>query len=70
MAKTFRPWDIEQQWLMPPSQLDFVPADHPAHFVQELSDFRKRHIVALARLFVQVLRLCREAGLVKLGHVA
>ena len=140
MAKTFRPWDVEQQWLMPPSLLDFVPADHPAHFVRELvresldlreilavyreergyppyhpvmmtalllygysqgvfssrklakachertdfmavtglqkpdfrtiSDFRKRHIVALAQLFVQVLRLCREAGLVKLGHVA
>jgi transposase len=35
-----------------------------------VSDFRKRHLQALADLFVQVLRLCRAAGLVKLGHVA
>jgi transposase len=35
-----------------------------------ISDFRKRHLEALAELFVQVLRLCRGAGLVKLGHVA
>src|SRR3989338_4487376 len=35
-----------------------------------ISDFRKRHLTALGELFVQVLRLCREAGLVKLGHVA
>lgn len=35
-----------------------------------ISDFRKRHLAALGELFVQVLRLCREAGLVKLGHVA
>jgi hypothetical protein len=26
--------------------------------------------VALSELFVQVLALCREAGMVKLGHVA
>jgi transposase len=35
-----------------------------------LADFRKRHIDALEDLFLQVLRLCQEAGLVKLGHVA
>src|SRR5438876_9250928 len=34
-----------------------------------ISDFRKRHMAALEELFVQVLRLCQEAGLVKLGHV-
>jgi transposase len=33
-------------------------------------EFRKRHLKALAGLFVQILRLCQEAGLVKLGHVA
>lgn len=32
--------------------------------------FRARHLAALAALFVQVLRLCRRAGLVRLGHVA
>ena len=35
-----------------------------------ISDFRKRHLVALAGLFKQVLGLCQRAGLVKLGHVS
>jgi transposase len=35
-----------------------------------ISEFRKRHLAALAKLFVQVLQLCAVAGLVKLGHVA
>ena len=34
-----------------------------------ISDFRKRHLSALGDLFPQVLRLCQQAGLVKLGHV-
>jgi transposase len=140
MSKTFRDWDVEQGWLLPPSVLDFVPPDHLAHFVRDtvresldlsaimdtyseergyppyhptmmtalllyaycqgvyssrrmakgcverldfmavtglnqpdfrtLSDFRKRHLKALSGLFVQVLKLCRQAGLAKLGHVA
>ena len=140
MSKTFRDWDVEQGWLLPPSVLDFVPPDHLAHFVRDtvresldlsaimdeyteergyppyhptmmtalllyaycqgvyssrriakgcterldfmavtglnqpdfrtVSDFRKRHLEALSGLFVQVLKLCRQAGLAKLGHVA
>jgi hypothetical protein len=35
-----------------------------------ISEFRRRHLAALAALFVQVLKLCQAAGLVKLGHVA
>ena len=35
-----------------------------------ISDFRKRHLAALRGLFLQVLCLCRKAGLVKMGHVA
>ena len=35
-----------------------------------IAEFRRRHLKALGDLFVQVLKLCREAGLVKLGHVA
>jgi len=41
---------------------------HPDH--ASIAEFRKRHLAALAELFVQVLRLCQAAGLVKLGHVA
>jgi transposase len=140
MSKRFRSWDVDQQWLLPPSIHDFVPEGHAAHFVRELvredlelgailggyeeergqppyhpammtavllyaytqgvyssrriaraceervdfmavtamqrpdfrtvSDFRKRHLEALGGLFMQVLDLCGEAGLVKLGHVA
>ncbi|MBI1778314.1 MAG: IS1182 family transposase [Proteobacteria bacterium] len=140
MSKTFRPWDVDQVWLLPPSIQDLVPAGHVAHFVRDtvrdaldlsrimatydedrgyppyhpgmmtalllygysqgvyssrriargceerldfaavtgmqrpdfrtISDFRKRHLPALSGLFVQVLALCREAGLAKLGHVA
>jgi transposase len=141
MSKSYRAWDGDQAWLLPPSVHDFVACDHPAHLVRELvreeldltailatyerelrgfppfhpammvalllyaysrgiyssrqiaraceerldfmavtalqrpgfrtvSDFRRRHLAALAGLFTQVLALCREAGLVKLGHVA
>ena len=140
MSKTFRPWNVDQVWLFPPSVQDFVPARHVAHFVREtvrteldlgaifacyseergyppyhpammvalllygysrgvyssrqleraceervdfmavtgmsrpdfrtIAEFRRRHLTALGDLFVQVLKLCREAGLVKLGHVA
>ncbi len=138
--KSYRPWDVTQEFLLPPSVLDFVAPEHPAHFVRDLvvdgldlasihasyddprgapafhpammtalllyaytqgiyssrriaraclerldfqavtacekpdfrtiSEFRRRHLKALAGLFVQVLKLCAKAGLVKLGHVA
>ncbi len=35
-----------------------------------ISDFRKRHLKALQGLFIQILRMCQKAGLVKLGHVS
>jgi transposase len=41
---------------------------HPDH--DSIAAFRKKHLKSLAGLFVQVLGLCREAGLVKLGHIA
>lgn len=41
---------------------------HPDH--DSIAAFRKRHLEALAGLFMQVLRLCQKAGLVKLGHIA
>jgi transposase len=41
---------------------------HPDH--SRISDFRRVHLEALAGLFVEILRLCQKAGLVKLGAVA
>jgi transposase len=140
MTKSFRPWKVDEAWLLPPSVQEFVPAGHPAHLVRDIvaedldlsailstydeprgyppyhpammvalllyaysrgvyssrriaraceerldfqavaalnrpdfrtiSEFRRRHLAALAGLFVQVLALCRRAGLVGLGHVA
>jgi transposase len=140
MSKTFRLWDVDQAWLLPPSVHEFVPAGHLAHFVRDtvregldlsaildsydvergqppyhpvmmvalllygysrgvyasrrlaqaceervdlmavtglnkpdfrtIAEFRRRHLKALAELFVQVLQLCQSTGLVKLGHVA
>src|SRR5499425_1420714 len=140
MSKTFRPWDVEQRWLLPPPVHDLVPAGPVAHFVRDtvreeldlsaifaaydeergyppyhptmmvalllcaygrglyssrriaqaceervdfmavtamnrpdfrtIATFRQRHLKALGNLFVQVLKLCRAAGLVKLGHVS
>jgi transposase len=140
MSKTYRPWNVDQAMLLPPSVQELVPAGHLAHFVRNLvrdsldlsailddypqergyppyhpvmmtalllysycqgvyssrrmalaceqrvdfmavtalqkpdfrtiSDFRKRHLKVLGALFGQVLLLCEQAGLVKLGHVA
>ena len=140
MVKTFRPWNVHQDFLLPPSLLDWLPEDHLARFILEvieeldlsavyapyekelrgfppyepkmmvalllyaysmgvtssrkierktredvafrvlaanqspdhscIAEFRKRRGPAFGSLFVQVLKLCRKAGLVKLGHVA
>lgn len=140
MAKTFRPYDLNQHLLLPPDLRDWLPEGHLALFVSDVVDelnlaaivraydgdergqppyhpammvklllyayctgrpssrrierathddvacrvlaadqhpdhdsiaaFRQRHLPALAALFVQVLQLCRAAGLVTLGHVA
>ncbi|MDI3466196.1 MAG: Mobile element protein [Nitrospira sp.] len=135
-TRTFRPYDPETLWLLPPSPRDWLPENHWAYFLSDmvdelnlqpilaayggvtpyhpqllvrvllyayavgipasrqiareleedvafrvlaanqrpdfrtLSDFRKQHLAALAVLFVQVLKLCQQAGLVKLGHIA
>lgn len=52
--------DVAMRFLAAGNQPDF----------RTVSDFRKRHSAALGELFTQVLRLCRRAGLVKLGQVA
>ncbi len=140
MSKTFRPYEPDQDFLMPISMREWLPADHLAYFISDvvesldlsaitkryageergyppyhpgmmvkvllyaycigvassrkiekrlcediafrvlaanntpdfrtISDFRKDHLRALSGLFLQVLKLCQKAGLVKLGHVA
>ena len=35
MSKTFRDWEPDQVWLLPPSLQDLVPAGHVAHFVRD-----------------------------------
>ena len=40
----------------------------PAH--RTIADFRQQHLVAFERLFVQVVHLAREAGVVQLGTLA
>jgi transposase len=47
-----------------------VIVGHDIPNFRTISDFRKLHLQELQGLFVQVLRLCQEAGLVKLGHVS
>ena len=139
MSKTYRPYDPDQQLLLPAALQEWLPTDHLAYFISDIvdqidlseiterygeqrggppyhprmmvkvllyaycsgvassrriarrlhediafrvlaanntpdfrtvSDFRKDHLEALGNLFLQVLALCRRAGLVKLGHVA
>jgi transposase len=140
VSKTFRPYEPNQDFLMPASMREWLPSDHLAYFISDvvdhldlsvimecyageergyppyhptmmvkillytyctgvvssrkierrlcediafrvlaanntpdfrtISDFRKDHLKALAGLFLQVLKLCQKAGLVKLGHVA
>jgi transposase/signal recognition particle subunit SEC65 len=140
MSKTFRPYEPDQEYLMPVCMKEWLPADHLAYFISDvveqldvsvimdcythedrgyppyhprmmvkvllyaycigvpssrkiarrleediafrvlaanntpdfrtISDFRKEHLKALAGLFLQVLKLCQKAGLVKLGHIA
>jgi transposase len=41
---------------------------HPDH--DTIAEFRHRHLAALAGLFIQVLMMCKHAGLVKIGHVS
>jgi transposase len=40
------------------------------HDHDSICAFNKRHLKALAALFVQILRLCQKAALVKLGQLA
>ena len=62
------PWKIEKH-LCKDIAFQVLVANNTPDF-RTISDFRKDHLKALAGLFLQVLKLCQKAGLVKLGHVA
>lgn len=52
-------------------RLDFralVGSQRPDH--STIAQFRQDHRAAISELFVQVLQLCRDAGMAKLGHVS
>jgi transposase len=140
VGKTYRPYEPDQMFLMPPSLQEWLSPDHMVYFIREIldtidltpivsvyeeedrgyppynpkmmtgillygycngitssrklsrhcqedvafrvlaannqpdfrtiSDFRKLHLVSLEHVFVEVLRLCQRAGLVKFGHIA
>jgi len=140
MSKTYRPWNPDQDWLLPPSPREWLPEGDLVYFMLDvvktldlseitrryeqedrgfppyhprlmvtlllyaycmgayssrriqklcerdaayrvivgndvpnfrtISDFRKDHLLALQGLFVQVLMLCRQAGLVTVGLVS
>lgn len=36
MSKNFRPWSIEQSYILPRNVKDFVPSEHISHFVRDL----------------------------------
>ena len=38
MSKTYRPYEPDQLFLMPPSLTDWLPADHMVYFVREILD--------------------------------
>jgi transposase len=140
MSKTYRPWNPDQDWLLPPSPREWLPGGDLVYFMLDvvktldlseitrryeqedrgfppyhprlmvtlllyaycmgayssrriqklcerdaayrvivgndvpnfrtISDFRKDHLPALQGLFVQVLKLCREAGMLTVGLVS
>ena len=35
-TKSFRPWRVDETWLLPPSVEEFVPAGHPAHLIRDI----------------------------------
>ncbi len=35
MSKSFRAWEVDQVWLLPPSVHEFIPPGHLAHFVRD-----------------------------------
>jgi hypothetical protein len=52
--------DVAFRWLSANAAPDY----------RSISRFRRRHLSAIDALFIQVLALCAEAGLVRLGRVA
>ncbi len=69
VAYNFVSADRSQRFLLPPDMADVLAGNLcPDHVT--IARFRSRHADALAEVFVDSLRLCAEAGLVRLGVVA
>ena len=62
---SFRPYEPDQQLLLPPSLRDWLPPDH-----RTICRFREQHLAAFERLFVQVVQIARDTGLVRMGTLA
>ena len=58
-----------EKCLMEDVAFRMLAANNTPNF-RTIADFRKEHLSALDGLFLQVLKLCQKAGIVKLGHVA
>jgi hypothetical protein len=66
MGQNFLPDTVNQILMFPPSLHDWLPAGHLARFLSgdqhpdhtTIAEFRKRHLEALASLFMQALLLC------------
>lgn len=57
--------------LLAPDIREWLPKDHLAYFVGDLvALFRKKHLSAFKQLFLQILKLAKEGGLLKLGVIA
>ncbi len=66
MAASYLPYLPDQDFLLPPTMREWLPEAHLAYFISDTVDSLKE----LGDLFVQVVRLAREMGLVKMGTIA
>lgn len=51
MSKTFRPWNPDQQWLLPPSPREWLPENDQVYFVMEV--VRQLDLSAITKVYEQ-----------------
>ena len=57
MSKTYRPYDPDQQLLLPAALREWLPEDHPAYFISGVVDQ-----LELSEITARYERESREAG--------